>query len=105
MLRRAARDGDRLAKLGSSFHVIDTTTHQAGLGQNGAVLALLPAIADANGTAVLELNGSGNRPRQWIVHILSPHDRSQKLRLAQAIHAPSHEQFSSHSGSAAKTVS
>src|SRR5262249_35522980 len=66
--RRAAGDGDRLAELGGGLHVVDAAADDAGRGQDGAVLALVPAVAHADGAAVLELNGSGNGARQGVGH-------------------------------------
>src|SRR5262249_55638294 len=44
-----ASDGDGLAEFAGSFDVVDAAADDAGLGEDGAVLALMPAVADADG--------------------------------------------------------
>src|SRR5262249_20202471 len=68
LLRRAARDGDGLAELRRGLHVVDAAADQAGLGQDGAVLAPVPAVADADGLAVAELQRARGRSRDHVAH-------------------------------------
>src|SRR5262249_49495486 len=57
-----------LAEFGRCLHVVYAAADEAGFGKDGAVLAVFPTVADADGTAVLELNGPGNGARQWVAH-------------------------------------
>src|SRR5262249_49495140 len=72
VLRRAAGNRHGLAELGGGLHVVDATADQAGLGQDHTVLAFAPAVADADGTAILERNRSADRAWKRMVHGKSP---------------------------------
>ena len=63
------RDRDCLTKLAGSFDVVDTAPHDAHRGQDRTILSLFPAIADANGAAVVKLHGTRDDFGKGIVHL------------------------------------
>src|SRR5262249_17327044 len=79
VLRSATGDGDGLAELRRRLHIINAAADQAGFGHDRAILALVPAVAEADGAAVLELDRPADRSRQWIAHDAAP--RGLKVKL------------------------
>jgi len=55
LLRRSAGDGDGLAEFRGRLHVVDAAADQPGFGQDGAVLTLAPAVADADGLSLIHI--------------------------------------------------
>ena len=84
LLRRAAGDGQGLAELGRRLDVVDAAADQAGLGEERAVLPLMPAVADANGAAIPKLDRPRGCAWERFVHSGS-HNRSLEIGAGRFI--------------------
>src|SRR5262249_1485806 len=65
---RPLGNGDRLAKLRRRLQIIDAAADEAGRSEDGAILPPIPAIADADRLAVLELHLTVNGAGDGICH-------------------------------------
>ena len=61
-------DGDRLAELGGRLQVVDAAADDSGAGDDRTVLAPMPAVADPEGRAVLEVEFAAGGTGRCDVH-------------------------------------
>ena len=74
-------DGDGLVELGRRFQVVNATADNASGRQDGTVLSPLPAVADADGPAMLELQLTAHRAREMVGHGITLRNSSWFSRM------------------------